>query len=77
MNLTNKLLTALNELPVLTPDNWSREHKFESGRKRWLANILPSELLSRSIKQTVESLVTLCECEQFYQSFPDIIETPD
>lgn len=77
MNLTNKLLAALNELPVLTPDNWSREHKFESGRKRWLANILPSELLSRSIKQTIESLVTLCECEQFYQSFPDIIETPD
>ena len=50
---------------------------YVSGNKKWIANILPCELLNRSVKQAVESLVTLCECREFFKTFPDNIETPD
>ena len=50
---------------------------YVSGNKKWIANILPCELLKRSVKQAVESLVTLCECQEFFKTFPDNIETPD
>jgi len=77
MNTINKLLTALKEDTILSPDKWTIKHEFVSGMRKWIANILPSELLKRSIKQTVESLVTLNQEGIFYNSFPDNIETPD
>ena len=77
MNTINKLLTALKEDTILSPDKWTIKHEFVSGMRKWIANILPSELLKRSIKQNVESLVTLNQEGIFYNSFPDNIETPD
>lgn len=77
MNYTNKLLNALNENKTLKPDKWSLEHQYVSGKKKWIANIVPSELLKRTVKQSVESLVTLCECDEFYKTFPDNIQTPN
>lgn len=77
MNTVNKLLTALNEITILTPDEWTKNHEYNSGIKKWVANILPSELLTRSVKEAIESIVTLCECHTFYTKFPDIIETPN
>lgn len=77
MNAVNKLLNALGENTKLSPDEWSKERTFASGNKKWLANILPSELLNRSVKQAVESLVTINESGEFYPTFPDNIETPN
>lgn len=77
MNEVNKLLIALNETTDLSPDKWSLEHMYVSGRKKWIANILPSELLNRSVKNAVESLVTINESEEFYPEFPDNIESPN
>ncbi|MBE7713202.1 MAG: hypothetical protein E7Z87_05615 [Cyanobacteria bacterium SIG26] len=77
MNTVNKLLTALNEITILTPDEWTKNHEYNSGIKKWVANVLPSELLTRSVKEAIESIVTLCECHTFYTKFPDIIETPN
>ncbi len=77
MNEVNKLLKALGETIELQPDEWTKEHMYESRSKRWIANILPCELLKRTVKQAVESLVTLCECNEFYKTFPDNIGTPD
>ena len=77
MNKVNKLLEALGHNTHLHYDKWSEEHMFVSGNKRWIANILPCELLKRSVKQAVGSLVTLCECQEFFKTFPDNIETPD
>jgi len=77
MNYTNKLLTALGENTKLQKDDWTIEHQYCSGTKKWIANILPSELLSKSIKDTVNSLVTLSEDNIFYKEFPDEIKTPD
>ena len=77
MNTVNKLLLALGENIELVPDKWSEKHCYSSGMRKWLANILPSELLERSVKQSIESLVTLCHCTDFYKTFPDYIETPN
>ena len=76
MNTVNKLLEALGENINLKQDDWSLNHQFSSDMRKWVANILPSELLKRSVKEAVESIVTLCHCNDFYSIFPDKIETP-
>ena len=77
MNTVNKLLKALGYDTTLSIDKWTQEHLFISGMKKWIANIVPSELLIRTPKETVESLVTLSEDGIFYHEFPDNILTPD
>lgn len=77
MNTVNKLLEALGHNTHLHFDKWTQEHEYVSGKKKWIADILPSELLKRSVKHSVESLVTLCECDEFFKSFPDNIASPD
>lgn len=77
MNATNKLLQALGFDTELNEDKWSIEHQFTSGMRKWIADIVPAELLKRSLKEAVESIVTLCHCHSFYKIFPDIIETPN
>ncbi len=76
-NAVNELLKALGENINLEPDRWSIEHLYTSGFKKWIGNILPSELLNRTVKEAVESLVTINESLEFYPVFPDNIETPD
>lgn len=75
-NAVNELLKALGENINLEPDRWSIEHLYTSGFKKWIGNILPSELLNRTVKEAVESLVTINESLEFYFVFPDNIETP-
>lgn len=75
-NAVNELLKALGENINLEPDRWSIEHLYTSGFKKWIGNILPSELLNRTVKEAVESLVTINESLEFYPIFPDNIETP-
>ena len=77
MNYVNKLLKSLGYEIELEKDAWSLNKQHLSGDKKWLANIVPSELLARTVKQAVESLMTICQCNSFYKTFPDIIETPD
>lgn len=77
MNIVNKLLESLNEDTQLSPDSWSISHEYVSGMRKWIANIVPSELLERSLKESIESIVTLCHCTNFYEKFPEIIETPN
>lgn len=77
MNTVNKFLSALNEIPILSQDKWSIEHQYSSGIKKWVAGIVPSQLLTRSVKQAIESIVTLCECDSFYEHFPENILTPN
>lgn len=77
MNYVDKLLKALGETETLKFDEWSQKHKFVSGMKQWIADIVPAELLQRSVKQNIETLVSICECGYFSEYFPDNIETPD
>lgn len=76
MNTVNKLLNALNEPVVLNSDAWTLEKQFASGMRKWVANILPAELLKRNLKQAIESLATLSQDGIFYRNFPDEILTP-
>ena len=79
MNCTNKLLKASHHTTKLKKDKWSEEHAYFAlnTAKKWIANIVPAELLTRTPKQAVESIVTLSEGGIFYEKFPDVIETPN
>ena len=77
MNYVNKLLKALNENTNLKEDHFSIEKQIDANGRKWLANILPVELLNRSVKQAVESLVTISQSNIFYKEFPPEIETPN
>ena len=72
---------ALGYETELCEDAWTREHIYNGiGTecfKKWVANILPVELLSRSIKDTINSIVTLCECHTFYKKFPNPVYSPN
>jgi len=73
-NCVNKLLEYSIGSSVLHYDVWSNEHSYnavgDAARKKWISNILPSELLKRSLKRAVDSIVTLSEAEIFYREFP-------
>lgn len=77
MNEVNELLKALNEDTKLYPDQWTIDHIYTSGNKKWVANIVPAQLLTRTVKQAVDSVMTLNEANEFYDVFPDNIETPN
>ena len=78
-NPVNKLLSAFNETMKLQPDEWTKERTYfaQGCCKKWVANILPVELLSRDIKKSIESIVTLSESNIFYDKFPDNVSTPN
>lgn len=77
MNSVNELLRALDYNTDLKPDVWTLKHQYVTGMRKWVANVLPVELLCRSLKNTVESLMTLNQDGNFYPKFPDKIESPD
>ena len=81
MNEVNILLKAFNENIHLEKDIWSEKKAYHSigctFSKQWIANILPVELLSRTIKETVNSIVTMSENGHFYKIFPNVIHTPN
>ena len=81
-NYINKLLSAFGENTVLKVDNFTKEKTYYSigclnHQKKWIANILPHELLSRNLKEAINSIVTLCENDIFYDNFPNNIKTPN
>ena len=77
MNTVNKLLNALGEDIVFQPDKWSKEHQYNSEMRKWIANIVPAELLERSVKDAICSLISLSQGGFFYEKFPDKIESPN
>lgn len=77
MNEVNLLLNALYESTKLKKDTWHKKYLTISKFKKWLSNILPFELFEKSIKDIVNILVTINESGEFYDKFPDNIESPD
>ena len=77
MNNVNKLLTALNENTILEYDEWTAKKQEVSQMKKWISNIIPSELLKRTIKEAINSLNTLSESGITYKEFPNKIEKPN
>ncbi len=80
-NYVNKLLEAFSEDKKLIYDEWTKERTYYSigcyNSKKWVADIIPIELLNRSIKDAVNSIATLNENNIFYDLFPDEISVPD
>lgn len=81
MNYVNLLLKAVDEDIELQEDIWTQQKRYYSigcdFSKQWIADITPVELLKRSLKQTINSIVTMSENGFFYNIFPDIIYTPN
>jgi len=79
--LVKSLLESYGENEQLVFDRWSYSRIYSAlyggNLKHWLANLLPSELLKRSLKEAINSIVTLCGCTNFYEIFPDEIKTPN
>ena len=80
-NSVNKLLNALKEDTKLERNTYSNYIAFHgignAFNKRWLGNIVPSDLLRLSLKDAVEIIVTLSEGGVFYDIFPDNMQTPN
>lgn len=81
MNSINNLLKAFDETIHLKKDKFSEYIAFHgiggAYNKRWLGNIVPADLLKLSVKKAIEIIVTLSESGNFYEKFPDKIETPN
>ncbi len=79
MNTVNKLLKAFKYSTNLKEDKWTKEHTYYAlnTSKKWIGHIVPAELLTRSIKDAIESIVTLSENNIFFEKVPDYIETPN
>ena len=77
MDSVNKLLKALGFKTKLVQDKWTLNHQYISKMKKWIGNITPSELLQRTLYETVCSLSTLSEDGIFYEKFPNNIITPN
>lgn len=77
MNKVNRLLNALGETTTLNPSDKLKDKLVIWGDKKWLAGILPAELLSLNVKETIEILISICSCNEFFEHFPDIINSPD
>lgn len=81
MSSVDKLLQAMGEDLKLKKNSWADNTAFHGiGNaycKRWMADILPVELLKLSIKDAVNIIATLSEGGVFYENFPQNIETPN
>ncbi len=77
----NKLLKATDGSTKLYYDNWTEHNAFKgidyAHKKRWLAGITPIQLLDRTIQDSVSSIMTLSENNDFAQTVPKQINTPD
>ena len=76
-NYVNKMLTLLDESVDLAPSEFVDNYLISQGSKKWLAGILPVELLSKNLKEIVEILITINQSGQFYKTFPDEILSPN
>ena len=77
MNIVNKLLSAYDETIELVEDEWSLSKQVVSEMRRWIANVVPCDLLGRKLKDSINSIVTVSQDGNFYKNFPDNIATPN
>ena len=79
MNCVNNLLNALN-YPTKLSKNLNFENKIYKAincSKKWIGNIVPSDVLNIDLKESINLIATLSEGGFFYEDFPDVILTPN
>ena len=69
MNNINKLLLALNKDIKLKRNNWYKSFLINCKNRKWLTNIVPAEILTRSVKNSIETLVEINQSNIFYEEF--------
>ena len=79
MNYVNKLLKAFDYSTKLKYNNdfENKIYKSLTCSKKWVANIIPAEILNIDFKKSIELIATLSESGIFYEKFPDIILSPN
>lgn len=77
----NKLLKAISGSTSLSYDYWAKERAYigidYAHKKQWIAGITPAILLKRTLKQAIESISTLSESGDFYETIPKNIDPPN
>ena len=76
----NRLLWAYGENLTFHYDIWADEYAYnaiEAENKRWIANVVPAELLQEPLKFAIDIIMTLSESGIFFKHFPQEIKTPD
>ena len=56
-------------------DNWTNEHLYQVGNKKWV-NAYPNDILKRSMEQTLQSICTLTKPPLQYPGIPSYIPSP-
>lgn len=75
MNSVNELLVSLGE--NIKTKKINLENIFQAGNRKWLAGVLPYELLTKSVKEAVEIILSLDYSNLNYDNFPDDVKTPN
>lgn len=80
-NCVNLLLKAFGCDIKLEKNNDFNDHIYHSLgcalSKKWIGNIVPSNLLNKDLKEIINLIATISEDCNFYEYFPDYINTPD
>ena len=66
-------LTGRNDI---YEDNWTHEHIYTVGNKKWV-NAYPNDLLKRSPEQAIQSICTLTKPNNQYPGIPSYIPSPN
>lgn len=79
MNYVNKLLKAFNYSTKLTKalNFENKTYKALNCFKKWIGNIVPSDVLNIDLKESINLIATLSESGIFYEDFPQTILTPN
>lgn len=70
-----KLFGKCTNRPEIYEDNWTKEHLYQVGDKKWI-NAYPNDLLKRSVEQTIQSICTLTKPIDGIPRIPDYIPSP-
>lgn len=71
-----KLFYALTGRNDIYEDNWTNEHIFYAGDKKWV-DASPAELLKRTPEQAIQSICTITKPANQYPGIPSYIPTPN
>lgn len=81
LNVVDKLLFAVNQTGDFTFDEDIINKAFKginrAFMKKWLGGIMPSELLTKNLKESINDIINLSEGGYFYKKFPDKMHSPN
>ncbi len=81
LSVVDKLLFAVNQTGDFTFDEDIINKAFKginrAFMKKWLGGIMPSELLTKNLKESINDIINLSEGGYFYKKFPDKMYSPN